>query len=352
MIQKQYFGTLKDSGEVFSYLLRNQNGMTVRILNLGGAIMELKIPDKSGRMTDVVSGYDSLRDYMLDTTYFGALIGRVANRIANGRYTVDGKEYSAFVNNGPCSLHGGKVGFSHRIWSVKPIDGEEPQLVLTLHSPDGEEGYPGNLDVTVTYTLLSSNALSIHYEAKTDRSTPINLTNHAYFNLGGYAAGKIFDHVLRIDADRYIPTDADLVPTGEIRSVEGTPFDFREPKTIGRDFYTDCEDLRLAGGYDHCLCFSGGETREPVLRIEAYEPNSGRLMQVYTNQPCVQLYSGNFLNNAEHPQKGGYPQITQTAFCLETQKMPDAINRENFNDVILSPNDEYHYTTIYKFSVR
>lgn len=352
MIQKQYFGTLTGHGEVFSYLLRNQSGMSVRILELGGAIMELKVPDRIGRVADVVSGYDSLRDYMLDTTYFGALIGRVANRIANGEYTLDGKSYSAFVNNGPCSLHGGKIGFSHRIWSVKPIDGEEPRLILALHSPDGEEGYPGNLEVTVTYTLLSSNALSIHYEAKTDRRTPVNLTNHAYFNLGGYASGTIFDHVLRIDADRYIPTDGDLIPTGEIRSVKGTPFDFREPKTVGRDFYTDSEDLRLAGGYDHCLCFTDGETREPTLRMEAYEPNSGRLMQVYTNQPCVQLYSGNFLNNAEHPQKGGYPQIPQTAFCLETQKMPDAINREQFDDVILSPDEIYDYTTIYKFSVR
>lgn len=351
MISRHYFGTLEDGREVYSYLLRHASGMSVRILELGGAVMELYAPDRLGRRTNVVAGYDSLRDYMLDTTYFGALIGRVANRIAKGKYSVDDREYAAYINNGPNSLHGGKVGFSHRIWSVKPLDGENPTLVLTLHSPDGEEGYPGNLDVTVTYTL-SPNALSIHYEAVTDQRTPINLTNHTYFNLGGYASGKILDHALRLDADRYLPTDENLIPTGELRAVEGTPFDFREPKAIGRDFFTDCEDLRLAGGYDHCLCFTDGETKEPILRAEVYEPNGGRLMQVYTNQPCVQLYTGNFLKNPKHPMAGGYPQIPQTAFCLETQKMPDAINREDFDEVILSPGERYDYTTVYKFSIR
>ncbi|MBQ9132116.1 MAG: galactose mutarotase [Clostridia bacterium] len=352
MITKHFFGTLEGGQEVYYYVLKNQNGMSVRICEFGGAIMEIKVPDRIGRVSDVVAGYDSLRDYVLGDGYLGALIGRVGNRIANGKYTVDGKEYSAYVNNGPCSLHGGKVGFSHRMWSVKPQDGEEPKLVLTLRSPDGEEGYPGNLDVTVTYTLLSSNALSIHYEAVTDQPTVVNLTNHAYFNLGGYASGKVFDHVMRFDADRYIPTDGDLVPTGEIRSVENTPFDFREPKTVGKDFDLTWEDLKLAGGYDHCVCFTDGETKEPVLRVEAYDPNSGRLMQVYTNQPCMQFYTANFLNNPEHPLKGGYPQSLQSAFCMETQKMPDAINHSDFDNIVLRPGEKYDYTTIYKFSIR
>ncbi len=352
MITKHPFGTMEGGREIYSYTMKNANGMTVRICEFGGAIMEIRVPDRWGRMSDVVGGYDSLRDYVLGDGYLGALIGRVGNRICDGQYTIDGKAYSAFVNNGKNSLHGGRVGFSHKIWNVKPIDGDEPKLVLTLTSPDGEEGYPGTLNVTVTYALLSSNALSIHYEAETDQRTIVNLTNHAYFNLGGYASGKIFDHVLQIDADRYLPTDESLIPTGEMRSVEGTPFDFREPKTIGRDFDMTNEDIKLAGGYDHCLCFTGGETREPVLRVEAYEPNSGRMMQVFTNQPAIQLYSGNFLTNAEHPLKGGYPQNTQSLFCLETQKTPDAINHPNFDNTILNPGEKYDYTTVYQFSVK
>ncbi len=352
MITKQYFGTLENGEDVYSYTMKNTAGMTVRICEFGGAIMEIKVPDRLGRLSDVVAGYDSLRDYVLGDGYIGALIGRFGNRIARGKYTLDGKEYRAFINNGVNSLHGGKVGFSHRVWSVKTEDGEEPKLILSLVSPDGEEGYPGTLKVTVTYTLLAFNALSIRYQATTDKKTILNLTNHAYFNLGGYASGKIFDHVLQMDADCYLPTDKTLIPTGEIRKVAGTPFDFREPKTIGRDFDMSNEDINIAGGYDHCFCFAGGESKEPVLRIEAYEPNSGRLMQVYTNMPCVQFYSGNFLGNPEHPFKGGYPQSQQAAFCLETQKMPDSINHPNFTDVTLSPDQTYDYTTVYRFSVK
>lgn len=352
MITKHYFGSLENGQEIYSYLMKNANGMTVRICEFGGAIMEIRVPDRWGRMSDVVGGYDSLRDYVLGDGYLGALIGRVGNRICDGKYTLDGKAYTAFINNGKNSLHGGEVGFSHKVWSVKPIDGEEPKLVLNLVSPDGEEGYPGTLNVTVTYALLKSNALSIHYEATTDKRTIVNLTNHAYFNLGGYASGKVFDHVLQMDADRYLPTDDSLIPTGELRAVDGTPFDFREPKTIGRDFDMENEDIRIAGGFDHCFCFTGGETKDPVLRVEAYEPNSGRVMQVFTNQPAIQFYSGNFLNNPEHPLKGGYPQNLQALFCLETQKMPDAINHSNFDNIVLDPGEKYDYTTVYQFSVK
>ncbi len=350
MISKQLFGTLKSGEEVYSYTMVNGSGMSATISSFGGAIMKLLVPDRHGKLTDVVAGYDDLSDYVFGDGYLGALIGRTGNRIAGGKFTLDGTEYRLFLNDGANTLHGGKIGFSHRVWQVREQDGEEPSLLLTLHSPHGEENYPGNLDVTVRYTLQKENALSIRYEAVTDRRTIINLTNHAYFNLGGYASGKIFDHVLKMDADAYLPSDAGLIPTGEIRSVEGTPFDFRTAKTIGRDFHAEHTDLKLAGGYDHCFCFSGGATEKPVLRIEVFEPNSGRKMRVYTDQPCVQLYTGNFLKNPEHPLKGGYPQIPQSAFCLETQKMPDSIHHPNFTDTVLEPNETYIHTTVYQFS--
>ena len=352
MITKHYFGTMDDGKDVYSYLMKNEAGMSVRICEFGGAIMEIKVPDKFGRMADVVAGYDALRDYALNPGYLGALVGRVGNRICKGQFSLEGKNYQIYQNNNDNSLHGGKVGFSHKIWSIRAEDGEEPKLIVSLVSPDGDENYPGTLDVTVTYTLLKSNALSLHYEVTTDKTTIVNLTNHAYFNLGGYASGKIFDHVMQFDADTYIPTDDQLIPTGEIRSVEGTPFDFREPKPIGKDFNADDEDLKIAGGYDHCMCFTGGETKEPVLRVEIYEPNTQRILKVFTNQPCMQLYSGNFLSNPEHPLKGGYPQNTQAAFCLETQKMPDAMNHANFTNVILEPGEVYDHKTIYQFSVK
>ena len=352
MITKHHFGTLDGGQEIYCYTLKNLNGMTARICEFGGALVELRVPDRWGRMSDVVGGFDSLRDYVLAGGYLGALVGRTCNRIARGTYRLGVREHHVYCNDGRNSLHGGKVGYSHRVWNAKPVDGDEPKLILTIDSPDGEEGYPGNLKVKVTYSLLASNALSIRYEAQTDQKTIVNLTNHAYFNLGGYASGKIFDHVMQIDADRYLPTTPDLIPTGEIRSVRGTPFDFREPKTIGSDFDLQNEDINIGGGFDHCLCFTGGETKEPVLRVEVYEPNSGRMMQVYTNQPCVQFYSGNFLDDPEHPLKGGYPQNKQSLFCLETQKMPDAINHSNFESIVLRPDEIYDYTTVYQFSVK
>lgn len=352
MITKAYFGTTENGQRVSYYTMKNAAGMTVRICEFGGAIMEISVPDRLGRMTDVVAGYDSLYDYAHAGGYLGALVGRTGNRTAKGKFTLDGKDYTLYCNNGENSLHGGRIGYSHRIWCVEPIDGEEPRLILTLHSPNGEEGYPGNLDVTVTYTLLADNALSIRYEAVTDQRTPVNLTNHVYFNLAGYASGTVLDHEIKINADTYLPTDPSLIPTGEIRAVEGTPFDFRDFKAIGKEINANDEDLVIAGGYDHCFCFAGGETKEPVLRVEAYEKTNGRVLQTYTNQPCVQFYTGNFLGNPEHPFKGGCPQIKQAAFCLETQKMNDAVNHPNFTDVILNPGEKYDYTTVYRFSVK
>jgi len=330
----------------------NGANMSVRICDMGGAIMGLCVPDRNGRISDVVLGYDSIRDYMEDTTYAGGLIGRVGNRIDRGRFELDGEKYEIYCNNGVNSLHGGKIGFSHKIWDVVAEDGEEPKLILTLVSPDGEENYPGTLTVKVTYTLRRDNALAISYEATTDKKTIVNLTNHAYFNLGGYASGTIMDHELFMDADAYLPTSKNLIPTGEIKSVEGTPFDFRSAKTIGRDFDLSDTDMGIAGGYDHCFCFTGGETSEPVLRIEAYEPNSGRVMRVYTDQPCVQFYSGNFLKKEQYPFKGGYPQRVQAAFCLETQKMPDSVNHPNFTNTVLDVGELYTHTVIYSFDVK
>jgi len=351
-IEKALFGKLFDGSEVYSYTLKNVNGMSAKILTYGGAIAELRVPDKNGCFTDVVGGYDCIESYVGADGYQGALIGRFGNRINKGKFTLDGVDYSLFINNNDNHLHGGEYGFNSKIWDAEAIDGDEPTLRLHILSPDGDEGYPGNLDLTVTYHLSNENGLSIRYEATTDKATPINLTNHCYFNLGGYASGSIHSHVLTLDADTYIPTDDRLIPTGEIRSVEGTPFDFRTPKVIGEDICSDNTDIKLAGGYDHCFNFVGGETEIPVKRCELYEANSGRVMTVYTNQPCVQFYSGNFLKNAQYPFKGGYRQCPQTLMCLETQHMPDSINHANFTNCVLRPGEKYDYTTEYRFSVK
>ncbi len=350
-IKKKLFGTLQDGTAVHSYTLRNKNGMKVKICEYGGAIMQIKVPDKNGCFEDVVGGYSSLESYVGGDGYQGALIGRVGNRICRGHFELDGKEYSLFINNDVNSLHGGEFGFNAKVWNVDMIDGDEPTLALSLVSPDGEEGYPGTLSVLVTYTLTAGNALSIEYRATTDKKTVVNLTNHCYFNLAGYANGSILGHTLWLDADRYLPTDETLIPTGELKPVDGTPFDFRVAKEIGRDFDLSDTDMGLAGGYDHCLCFVDGEQEAPQLRAILSEPTSGRVMKVYTDQPCVQFYSGNFLNNAAYPFKGGCPQKLQMLLCLETQKMPDSINHPNFTNTVLTPGEVYTHHTVYEFSV-
>ena len=352
-ITKQLFGTLADGTEIIRYTLSNQNGMKVSILNFGGAIQQILVPDARGRLSDVVCGYDNIVDYVEGDGYQGALIGRFGNRIANGVFELSGKTYTLYQNNNGNHLHGGKVGFSHRVWSVAEKDCTEPELILHLVSPDGEEGYPGTLDICVTYKLTADNGLSIRYVATTDAETILNLTNHSYFNLGGFASGTAKGHVLYMDADRFIPTDDKLIPTGEIADVTGTPFDFRTPKTIAQDFDAPHQALVYAGGYDHCFCFTEKETgKEIVERICVYDPESGRRMHVLTNQPCVQFYTGNFMANPEHPFKGGYPQNRQNAFCLETQHMPDSIHHPNFTNVTLKPGQVYDYTTVYRFDIQ
>ena len=348
-LTKQLFGT-HNGHEIHKYILSNENGMDVAIIDFGATLISINVPDRNGKIADVIGGYDDLQSYVDADGYQGAIIGRVGNRICKGKFTLDGVDYNLFINNGPNHLHGGKEGFDKKIWQVLSLnDSAEPSIKFYLLSKDGEEGYPGNLAITVTYSLKNDGSLSIRYEAKTDKRTIINLTNHTYFNLGGYSSGKIYDHELWLDADTYLPTDDTLIPTGEIKCVEGTPFDFRVPKKIGRDIHLHDNDLIIAGGYDHCINFIGGETVMPKLRARAFHKESGRVMEMYTNQPCVQFYSGNFLTNEKFPFKNNCSQEKQMAFCLETQHMPDAINHDNFTNVILEPEENYDYTTIYKF---
>ena len=352
------YGITRNGDAATLYTLMGESGMTVEITDFGGTLTSIKTPDRTGKLAEVILGYDSLADYEQADGYLGALVGRVANRIGGSSFDLGGVHYELYANDGKHHLHGGRVGYNAVLWNATPaVTDTAASLILTYRSPDGEEGYPGNLDVTVTYTLTSDNALSIHYEAVCDKDTPVCLTNHAYFNLAGAASGTVLDHILWLDAESYVPGDEGLIPTGEIKSVEGTPFDFRTPKPIGQDFGADCIDLHRAGGYDHSLnftdwkaCRSGGEV---MLRGYLYDPSTGRKMEMYTSQPCVQFYSANFLKNPAFPLRGGYPQRTQTAICLETQTMPDSVHHqgeENYTDGILRAGDTYDHTTVYRFT--
>ncbi len=345
-------GQTADGREVTGYTLYGACGMRMTVSDLGGVIWSLLVPDQTGRLTDVVAGYDSVADLEASEGYLGALIGRFGNRIAKGEFILDSKSYSLYRNDGNNHLHGGKVGYDSRIWSVSCEDGDEPALVLSYLSPDGEEGYPGNLNVQVTYRLRRDMALELHYLATTDQKTVLNLTNHSYFNLAGFASGSVLDHVLQLDVSHYLETDEELIPK-EIVRVEGTPFDFRQSKTLRRDFLVDdrCRALKLAGGYDHCLCFEGWESGEKQIKYRGYleDTASGRRMELYTNQPAVQLYSANFLTDDGNRLKGGLKKSQQSALCLETQCMPDSMNHEGFTPCTLDVGEVYDYTTVFKF---
>ena len=343
-IVRERFGVLGDGREVDRYVLENENGMKVAILTLGGAIQQILVPDRNGKVEDVICGFDTLESYVSCPGQHGALIGRFGNRIARGKFTLDGVTYTLATNNGVNHLHGGKEGYHCRVWDAEAQDGAEPALALSYVSPDGEEGYPGMLRVCVTYTLTKKNAISIRYVATTDKKTVLNLTNHAYFNLGGIASGSTLSHRLTLDADTYLPVDETKIPLGVKVSVEGTPFDFREERAIGEG----CPD----GVYDHCFNFAGGETAAPVWRGTLYEPVSGREMKMYTNQPSVQLYTGNHLGDPKFPFKGGVAQVPYGGVCLETQKAPDAPNQPHLANAELCPGEVYDYTTVYEFSVR
>ena len=325
--------------------------MTAQIITYGGIVTSLKVPDRAGTMANVVLGYPQIDGYVTDTSYFGAIIGRYGNRIAGGRFTLNGVAYTLPTNDKPNSLHGGSTGFNKRIWQATEASGPEgPGLTLSYTSPDGEEGYPGTLSVQITYRITEQNELRIDYSAKTDKATVVNLTHHSYFNLSGEGTGDILDHQLEIMADRYTPVDATLIPTGELAPVAGTPFDFTKPKAIGADIRDGHPQLVIGRGYDHNFVLQRSTAGSPSLAARVREPRTGRVMEVLTTEPGVQFYSGNFLNGTA-VGTGGNTYRQGDGFCLETQHFPDSPNKPSFPSTVLQPGAEYRTTTIYRFSV-
>jgi aldose 1-epimerase len=349
-MQKQAFGKLKDGQSVDLYTLTNQQGMRAAISNYGATLVSLTVPDRSGTPGDVVLGYDKIDDYENGTSYFGATVGRYANRIAHAKFVLDGVTYALEKNNGENHLHG---GFNKRVWTAKDVSGSAGQaLELTYLSKGGEEGYPGNLSVKVVYTLLAhQNALKIDYTATTDKATVINLAHHSYFNLAGQGNGDILQHQLTLHASRFTPVDAGLIPTGELREVRNTPFDFLQPTQIGARINQDDEQLKLGKGYDHNWVLDRKSPASLVVAAEAYDPQSGRVMEVSTTEPGIQFYTGNFLNG-NGPGKSGKTYGNRFAFCLETQHFPDSPNHSDFPSTVLRPGHEFRSTTIYKFSTK
>lgn len=346
-VEKMVFGKTADGTTVDLYVLSNGK-ITAKVMTLGGIVTELDVPDRDGKLGDVVLGFDNLESYLAGHPHFGAITGRFANRIAKGRFTLDGKQYKLAVNNGPNSLHGGLKGFDKVVWKGEDVSGSDgPAVKLSYLSRDGEEGYPGNLSVSVTYTVTSDDALRIDYSATTDKATPVNLTNHTYFNLSGPASGTILNHELMLAADEYTVADDTLIPTGELRSVRGSPLDFTTPTPIGSRF----DQLTGAPkGYDHNYVIRH-DSRSPAFAARVYEPKSGRVMEMFTTEPGVQFYTANFLDG-NLKGKGGVVYNKHQAFCLEAQHFPDSVNQERFPTTILRPGSTYTQTTIYKFSTR
>jgi aldose 1-epimerase len=343
------FGTDSSGAPVKLFTLRNASGATATICNYGGLVTSLKVPDKRGQFGDVVLGYDNVADYIKSSPYFGALVGRYGNRIALGQFTLDGKQYTLATNNVPNSLHGGVKGFDKVMWSAKCYQSADgPSLELTYLSHDGEEGYPGNLSVTAVYTLTDDNSLKLVYTATTDKATVLNLTHHSYFNLAG--KGDILNHSVMIPADKFTPVDSTLIPTGELKPVAGTPFDFRTPTTIGARIGQDDDQLKFGKGYDHNWVINK-PTGEMGLMARVTEPTSGRVLEVYSAEPGLQFYSGNFLDGTL-TGKGGWVYQFRNAFCMEPQHFPDSPNQPSFPSVVLRPGETYHNTIIYKFSVQ
>jgi aldose 1-epimerase len=348
-MQKQSFGKTADGQQADLYILTNKTGMEAAITNYGGTLVSLKVPDRNGKLEDVVLGYDKLDDYADGKAYFGATVGRYANRIAHGKFTLNGTTYTLAKNDGENHLHG---GFNKRVWTEKDVSSSAGQaLELTYLSKDGEEGFPGNLSVKVVYTLTDQNELKIDYSATTDKDTVINLTNHSYFNLAGQGNGDILQHQLMIHADRFTPVDATLIPTGELRSVKGTPFDFTTATAIGARIDQDDEQLKLGRGYDHNWVLNSGTAGSLSLAAQAYDPHSGRLLEVWTTEPGIQFYTGNFLDGTIRG-KGGKVYNRRFAFCLETQHFPDSPNHSGFPSTVLKPGQHYRSTTVYKFSTK
>ena len=342
-ITKTDWGTV-DGKNVYLYTLVNDNGDTVTITNYGGTVTSFVTPDKNGKFSSVIIGFDSLAPYLQHPPYFGALIGRYGNRIGNAKFTLDGTVYHLAANDGKNTLHGGIKGFDKVVWDASIPNDTVPSLILKYLSKDGEEGFPGNLNVTVQYILTNDGGLKIEYNAETDKATPVNLTNHSYFNLSGDVSNSILDETLMIRADNYTPVDSTLIPTGEIKSVKGTPFDFTTPKKIGKDF------AEVKGGYDHNFVLNRKDsTIEKVASLS--DSISGRTMDVYTTQPGLQFYTGNFLDGT-FKNRGNQPLTIHSALALETQHFPDSPNKLNFPTTILKPGEIYHQVTIYRVSVK
>ncbi len=346
------FGTAPGGQAADVYTLTNKRGVEARVTNYGGIILSLRVPDRNGRFDDVVLGYDSLAGYLAESPYFGALIGRYGNRIAKGRFTLDGRQYTLATNNGVNHLHGGLKGFDKVVWTAEPFENDQGMgLVLTYVSPDGEEGYPGTLSARVTYTLTDDNALVFDYHATTDKATPVNLTQHSYFNLAGDGKGDILGHVVTLNADRFVPIDPTSIPLGELRDVTGTPFDFRQPTAIGARIRQDDEQLRNGLGYDHSLVLDkGGKAGALTLAARVLEPTSGRVMEIHTTEPGMQFYSGNFLDGTLKGKKGAVYHH-RFGFAMETQHLPDSPNQPNFPSTILRPGEHYRSRSVYTFSV-
>jgi aldose 1-epimerase len=343
-VKSEPFGRTATGQEIDRYTLENASGMQVGIINYGGIVTSIRTPDRGGQITDVVLGFDSLDGYLGTHPYFGAIVGRYGNRIAKGRFTLDGIEYKLARNDGENALHGGVRGFDKQIWRAREIPSG---VELRYLSKDGEEGYPGALDVTVTYTLNGENELKIEYAAVTDRQTVVNLTNHSYFNLSGQGDGDILGHEVTINADRFTPVDAGLIPTGEAAPVEGTPFDFRKPTAIGARIHEDDEQLLRGKGYDHNFVLNSSGSRLS-LAARVKDPKSGRVLEVLTDQPGVQFYAGNFLDGSVKG-KGGRAYGQRQGFCLETQHFPDSPNQPGFPSTVLKPGERYRTTTIFRF---
>jgi aldose 1-epimerase len=350
-ITKEAFGKLPDGREVSMYTLVNAKGYKVRITNFGAKVVSLEAPDRNGKVADVVLGYDSLTQYLKGDKFYGSTVGRYANRIAKGRFKLDSVEYTLAINNAPNALHGGPNGFHSVLWNAEVVKtADYPSLKLTYHSPDKEEGYPGNMDVTVIYTWTADNSLKIDYEATTDKNTVCNLTNHAIFNLRGAGNGDILSHEMMIAADGFTPVDATLIPTGEIRPVAGTVMDFTTPIAIGKRINDKYEQMVKGLGYDHNYVLRANSSIT-MLAASVYEPESGRVMEVFTTEPGLQFYSGNFLNGKD-TGKGNTKYKFRTGFALEAQKFPDSPNQPTFPSTLLKKGDKYTQTSIYKFSAR
>lgn len=343
-VQREPFGQTASGEEITQFGLRNHSGMKVSLIDLGAIVTAVEVPDKDGKLANVTLSFPDSDGYLENAPYFGGACGRYANRIAGGKFSLDGNEYSLFLNNGPNSLHGGKEGFMKKIWKAEPFDGEkEAGVKFTYSSPDGEEGYPGTLKTVITYTLTDANELRIDYKATTDKATVLNLTNHAYWNLAGAGSGLILDHELTLNCSKYLPVDETGIPTGELATVEETCMDFLKPHKIGERID---QPVNGAGGYDHCYVVDGkiGQLR-PAAKI--VEPTSGRVMEILTTEPGIQFYTGNFLEGTA--KTGGAPK--HGAFCLETQHFPDSPNRPDFPSTTLDPGETYTQTTVHKFSV-